>query len=94
MPPTQKCPICSGEVAFSHRYPGYLCASCAAKAAGENGRLLSFSNVSFSGGLTAHYADTGEARTSHICYIDGVKCWADEAHLGGIVIQIYGKQTG
>ncbi len=23
---------------------------------------------------------------SHICYINGVKCWADEAYMGGIVV--------
>jgi hypothetical protein len=35
----------------------------------------------------ARYADTGEAYASHVCYIDGVACYADEARFGGIVIQ-------
>lgn len=94
MPDTQKCPICSTEVAYSERYPGYLCSSCAAKATDENGRPLDFGNISLSGGFAANYSDTGERRDSHICYIDGIKCRADEARFGGIVIQIYGKQTG
>lgn len=47
-----------------------------------------------SGGFIAGYADNGEEHGQHICYIDGIKCWADEARFGGIVIQIYGKQTG
>jgi hypothetical protein len=46
-----------------------------------------FSNVSLSGGFVARYADTGEARESHVCFIDGVKCWADEARFGGIIIR-------
>jgi hypothetical protein len=46
-----------------------------------------FSNVSLSGGFVARYADTGEARDSHVCFIGGVKCRADEARFGGIIIQ-------
>ena len=83
----QKCPICSKPVAFSERYPRYVCDSCFVKAADEDGRSLSFSNVSLSGGFAALYRDTHEERDSHVCYIDGVKCRADEAHFGGIVIQ-------
>lgn len=48
--------------------------------------------MSFSGGFAAIYDDTHEESDSHICYIDGVRCWADEAHMGGIVIQPYGEQ--
>ena len=83
----QQCPICSVAVERSERYPQYVCSDCYAKAADEDGRPLRFSNVSFSGGFAALYGDTHEERDSHICYIDGVKCWADEAHMGGIVIR-------
>lgn len=83
----QSCPICLLEVAPSPRYPRYVCANCAARAADENGRPLEFSNESFSGGFIARYADTGEGLDGHICFIDGVRCWADEARFGGIVIQ-------
>jgi hypothetical protein len=48
---------------------------------------LVFSNETFSGGFIAQYADTGEARDSHVCFVDGVECWADEARFGGIIIQ-------
>jgi len=83
----QQCPICSVAVERSERYPQYVCSDCYAKAVDEDGRPLRFSNVSFSGGFAALYGDTHEERASHICYIDGVKCWADEAHMGGIVIR-------
>ena len=89
----QECPICLTEVAFSARYPRYVCASCYKKAVDENNRLLNFYNESISGGFIAIYADTNEARKSHVCYIDGVKCWADEARFGGIVIQTYDEKS-
>lgn len=83
----QKCPICSASVAHSERYPQYVCDDCFVKATDEDGRSLSFSNVSLSGGFAAIYRDTHEESDSHICYIDEIKCWADEAYFGGIVIQ-------
>lgn len=87
MAETQRCPICLAEVAWYPRYPQYVCRSCFDKAADDAGRPLKFFNESLSGGFLAFYADTNEKRESHICYIDGVKCWADEHYFGGIVIQ-------
>lgn len=84
---SQPCPICGSAQHFNPRYPRHLCRDCAAQAADESGRLLKFCNVSFSGGFQAAYADTGETRESHICFVRGIRCWADEAYFGGIVIQ-------
>jgi hypothetical protein len=89
----QKCPICKVRVTPSPRYPQYVCYDCFLKAVDEEGRSLSFSNVSFSGGFRAIYSDTREERDSHICYIDGIRCRADEAHMGGIVIQPHGEES-
>ena len=89
----QMCPICSAAVPVSERYPRYVCHACFLRAVDEDGRSLSFSNVSFSGGFKAVYANTREERDSHECYIDDVLCWADEAHMGGIVIQPYGDEN-
>jgi hypothetical protein len=88
----QHCPICRNAVEPSERYPDYVCWDCCLRAADEAGRSLAFSNVSFSGGFAAIYRDTREERDSHICYIDGIECWADETHMGGIVIRPYGKK--
>ncbi len=85
----QICPICTAQVEVSARYPNYVCHECYTLAVDEYGRSLKFSNVSFSGGFIARYADTGEERDNHICYIDGIKCWADEAHMGGTIIRHY-----
>jgi len=84
----QFCPLCGAEVPQVARYPRYVCPNCADKAQDENDRPLEFHNVSFSGGFVARYADTGEERESHVCSIEGVRCWADEARFGGIVIQV------
>lgn len=84
---TQYCPICGAEVMPYPRYPRYVCHTCAALASSVDGRRLEFSNVSFSGGFIAHYADTGEEYPSQECFINGVRCFADEARFGGIVIQ-------
>ncbi len=81
------CPICSTPVRHFTRYPRAVCHSCYSKASDTQGRKLSFFNTSISGGFEAIITETKEKYQSHICYIDGVKCWADEARFGGIVIQ-------
>ena len=93
MSDVQKCPICSSPVPPSERYPDYVCDTCYTRAEDEDGRRLSFTNVSLSGGFAALYRDTHEESDSHICYIDGIKCRADEAHFGGIVIQPFREEN-
>jgi hypothetical protein len=70
------------------RYPRRVCASCVERACDEEGRRLRFSNTGLSGGFVARYADGGAERASHECFIDGVRCWADEAYFGGIVVEV------
>ena len=89
----QRCPICLTPVPASERYPRYVCDKCYKRAADEDGRPLTFTNVALSGGFAALYRDTREERDSHICFIDGIICWADEAHMGGIVIQPNGEEN-
>ncbi|RJG42392.1 hypothetical protein [Motilimonas pumila] len=84
---SQYCPICQVETSYNPRYPRYVCGHCAELAADENGRLLQFFNTCVSGGFKAEYTDTGEERNSHLCFIKGVACYANEARFGGIVIQ-------
>lgn len=82
------CPICSASLDPVPRYPCYVWGDCASKAVAADGRQLQFSNVDFSGGFEASYADTDETYASHACWIDGIPCHADEAHFGGIVIEV------
>lgn len=92
MSDVQKCPICSAAVATSERYPNYVCDRCFVRATDIAGRSLKFANVSLSGGFAAIYDDTHEESNDHTCYIDGVKCRADESRFGGIVIQPYDEE--
>jgi hypothetical protein len=87
-PNTQYCPICSKPVMPDPRYPRHVCGECADKACSKDGRALSFFNLSIGGGIGAVYDDTGEPYLSQDCYIDGVKCFADDARFGGIVIEV------
>jgi hypothetical protein len=80
------CPICTTPLPTDARYPTAVCPACVERAVDEHDRPLRFYNRCLSGGFQAIYADTGEERASHECWIDGVRCWADEAHLGGIVV--------
>lgn len=85
------CPVCGTEQPALSRYPDYLCRDCVARASTEDGRRLMLVNTSISGGFAARYADTEElceeVTVTHIVYVDGVPCWADEARYGGIVVQ-------
>lgn len=85
---THSCPICSSPVPHQARYPKAVCLGCFKKACDNKGRLLSFYNIDAAGGYKAIVAATGEEYHSHVCYINGVKCYADEARFGGIVIEV------
>jgi hypothetical protein len=49
---------------------------------------LEFFNESPSGGFLAQYADIGSTYDGHECFIDGIRCHADEARFDGIVIEV------
>jgi len=84
---SQSCPICGAGQPQSPRYPRYLCDDCAALACDESSRALTFANICIGGAFQATDADTGEVHPSHLCFVRGVPCPADEARFGGIVIQ-------
>jgi hypothetical protein len=82
----QVCPICCEEVLPNSLHPRYACAACVRKAEDEEGRRLAFFNVKLTGGLVGIYYDTGEERKDRVCYIEGVKCIAEEGQFGGVMI--------
>ncbi|XXX81944.1 recombinase family protein [Sorangium sp. So ce134] len=84
---THRCPTCGDPVEPWPRYPRAVCGICQHEATDEGGRPLEFFNTDIGGGFAARYADTGEPRDSHACVIRGVRCRADEARFGGIVIE-------
>lgn len=85
--PDAPCPICGDPRPHSERYPDHVCADCVERATDATGRSLRFSNVDLGGGFVAHYSDTGAVCESRICFIKGVRCQADEARFGGIVVR-------
>lgn len=85
---THDCPICSAKVSHSERYPNQICDECFQRISDADGRRISFITLSFAGGLTATYNDNGSRYTDQFCYIDGIKCRAEEDRFGrGIVIE-------
>ncbi len=84
---TQSCPVCGASQSANPRYPAYLCRDCCERAVDETGRRLRFYNTDLGGGFAAVVADTGEPRDSHVCFVNGIRCRADEARFGGIVIE-------
>lgn len=52
----------------------------------SEGDEMQFYNKGVLGGFIAKNKRTGEISEDHICYINGVKCWADEYRFGGIII--------
>lgn len=95
----QKCPICNKlNVPLNSRYPKLVCSNCELKATDINGRKVSFfndfskpideSNMVEYIGLGACYVDTNETYESNICYINNIKCQANEGRFGGIVIEV------
>lgn len=95
--PTYSCPICGIELKPIPRYPRYVCRRCKGKACSIDGRSLVFSDCEMKddviqmGVFVATYADSKKRYNSHDCYIDGIRCYADEARFGGIVIQVVGE---
>jgi hypothetical protein len=88
--PDQCCPICIGQIPTDPRYPDRLCDDCADRTVDIDGRALNFVNVSLSGGFAAYFADdktpADVITRDHTVFVDGVRCWADEAYFGGIVL--------
>jgi hypothetical protein len=92
----QLCPICSAEVMPMSRYPDYVCDLCEERVVDSLGRKVTFFNQSISGGLVAmrQNLETGkfdiedpELAENPIVFIDGIQCFAADAHFGGVVIR-------
>lgn len=86
------CPVCGREQPAVPHYPGYLCRECVARGTDEGGRRVVLGNTSETGGFAARYADdqslAAEVTVTHFVYVDGNRCWADEARYGGVVVQL------
>lgn len=73
---------------FNPRYPRAVCPHCAEKACDSQGRPLAFYNEGASGGFIAIFRESGQPYPSQECFINGARCYVEEARFGGIVIQV------
>jgi len=87
---TRQCPICLSHLEYIiSRYPNAICEDCRTKDMFDSdGFPVSFENESLSGGfISIHNIDgTLVQKQDHICWIDNIKCYADEGRFGDIVI--------
>lgn len=84
----QTCPVCNAIVKSSDRYPNYICMDCVDKAKTSEGFSVQYKNKDIGGGFVAIIDKNGmkEKSNNHICFIDSIKCYADETKFGGIVV--------
>ena len=90
----KECPLCLDKMTyFTARYPKMICEKCCN---GNNGKILdssgnevSFCNADMYGGFISIHNINNEQVTKedHVCFINNIKCCANEARFGGIVIQ-------
>jgi hypothetical protein len=86
------CNVCKNIIkTISVRYPKMICIDCHNRPdiKDSDGFNVYFANQSITGGfISIHSIDNKLVeKEDHICFIDGVKCYATEARFGGIVIQ-------
>ena len=88
---TKNCPICLQNLKFNmSRYPNYICEQCCAKEIRDsNGYLVTFENESLTGGFISLHNINGTIvqKKENICWIDNIKCYANEMRFGGIIIE-------
>ncbi|MEW9797084.1 hypothetical protein [Alteromonas sp. CYL-A6] len=84
---SHQCPICDKRLDYFSRYPNYVCKRCEEQATDSSGRNVRYFNVGIHGGITGKYVDNDSPYEHQECFINGVKCFASDAHTGGIVIE-------
>ena len=88
------CSICknskSSDSSESSESEYRVCYKCVDKALDRNGNPVKFSNIDVFGGFKSiHYINNKYVENNdHICYINGIKCIADEARFGGIIVRM------
>ena len=92
-PGKQKCGICSRFVDANPRYPNLVCYNCQDESppVNVNNQNVEFGNIDASGGFKS--VVNGVSGEDHICYIKDVRCYANEARFGGIVIIPYPEKN-
>ncbi len=83
----QHCPTCNRYVKYNERYPNFVCIKCIAQATDKDDKKIAFYNITEDGhGCQGKYVDSEKLYRSPFCFIKGIKCKAEEAYMGGIVV--------
>ena len=82
----KNCPICDKNMLYFERYPKMICHECVELTTTKNGESIKFYNIDHTGGFLSIVNDV--KGKEHECFINNLKCYADEARFGGIVIQL------
>jgi hypothetical protein len=88
---TTYCSNCGRKKGFDQRYPKSICHNCSLKLTDLNGRRVEFFNSQTTRSHCQGYyfgTEQKEMYDSELCYINGKEFYAEEARLGGIVIQL------
>lgn len=82
------CPVCSGEGRGSVSYPAAICRACQGRLLDWAGRPVDLANTSLPGaGIQVSNRDDVFIDDDTPIFIDGIACWAREAHPDGVVVQ-------
>jgi hypothetical protein len=82
--------VCKKQFINITRYSKIICEKCYDKDIyDKEGNLVKFYNEGIGGGFISEHIINNKrvVKKEHECYINGIKCYADEARFGGIVIE-------
>ena len=92
------CPICESMIEYFERYPNYICGDCVSRLVDINDVPIRFQNETLVGtGVSAWLLDSETGKYDRLdpissmtgeAYCNGVRCKAEEAYFGGIIVQI------
>jgi len=80
------CPICGTNMLNFARYPNSICSECCDQTVTEKNDKIEFYNDDHTGGFISVVNNV--KGSIHECYVNNIKCYADEARFGGIVISV------
>ena len=83
------CPICNEFNLTVTRYTKSICNNCLYKYGTytKNNKKIKFCNIDVWGGFRSKIEGERTYGKEHVCYINGVKCYAKESKFGGIIIE-------
>jgi hypothetical protein len=92
------CPICNSPLTRLIRYPLSICGSCASieNIKDASGNTVTFCNTdALGGGFASLHTINGKTvkKEENICFVKGIKCFAEEARFGGIIIQVWKEES-